>query len=306
MIQPDRIPISTYSRPSASTPPVISSWASLLRRHQRASVRAFGAEDPMVRLQGGLVSFRPEWIFMILRILVTTRRQCGTLKQPIHPFFGLYRKLRQFLLVHPLRATQLGSDEFDSTLNHLQMKLVRHINVLKAACVLTILLTEQSYAQIIGNEPYFLLSNYPSRARISYADGQPAGPEIYGQLYFGALEDPPDKFMPLFPITPITSEPGLEGYLKGVLVFMPVGYFGGETIAVQLRAFDGESWESSTIRGESITLDRKLIDSTHGPNRLTGLQPFSVHTVPEPSTWSILVVGFVATMAMTCRLRRKY
>lgn len=186
------------------------------------------------------------------------------------------------------------------------MNMFNYVRYLIITFILLLLSPPEISAHNLVDSPYFVLSNYSGRARISYADGQPAGPEIHGQLYFGLLGDPVDSFTPLFPITSISSEPGFEGYLKGVLVSMPVDGYGfgdRETISVQVRAFDGESWESSLIRGESMPLDRKLKDGTHGPNNLLGLQPFSVHTVPEPSTWSLLIVGVVATVTMTCRSR---
>lgn len=168
-----------------------------------------------------------------------------------------------------------------------------------------ILYSDRVLGQATGSDPYFLLENISSGAPISYADGRLAGPEIKAQLWFGELNSPVDLFTPLFPTTQIVSQPGLEGYFQGILVSLPAGlYYGGETISVQVRAFDGDSWESSAIRGESITLEKNLIPSWQGlPNRLTGLQPFSVHTVPEPSTWSLLIVGFVVTVTMTCRSR---
>ena len=156
----------------------------------------------------------------------------------------------------------------------------------------------------VSDEPYFRLENRIFQAPISYSGGMLAGPEVHAQLYIGDPVEPADAFEPLFPIANVFSRPDLAGYLELQYVFLPPGYFSGQTVKVQVRAYTGQSWESSIIRGESIILEQKLLDSTHGPNLLSGLKPFSISTVPEPGTWCLLAVGGVVMGGLAWITRR--
>ena len=57
-----------------------------------------------------------------------------------------------------------------------------------------------------------------------------------------------------------------------------------------VRAFNGATYETSSVRGESNPVGVKLgvIDGAY----LTGLEPFTVDYIPEPSTVAILCAGF--------------
>lgn len=162
---------------------------------------------------------------------------------------------------------------------------------------------QQSFAQA-ADEPYFRLENRIFRAPISYSGGLLAGPEVHAQLYVGDPAEPAEAFEPLYPVANVFLRPDLAGYLELQYVILPTGYFSGQTVKVQIRAFTGQNWENSIIRGESVILERKLLDSTQGPNLLSGLEPFSLYTVPEPGTWCLLAVGGVA-LAVLGRFSRR-
>jgi hypothetical protein len=63
---------------------------------------------------------------------------------------------------------------------------------------------------------------------------------------------------------------------------------------VMMRAYNGQSWETSTIRGESSLITVPTSGGTLPPKYLVGLQGFSVYPVPEPSTVPLVALFGIA------------
>jgi hypothetical protein len=96
----------------------------------------------------------------------------------------------------------------------------------------------------------------------------------------------------------------LPGYFTGPIVTIP-GYAGG-SITFQIQAYDGTSYDLSTHRGQSalFTLNSIAQPGLQQPAGEFGpaLVPFTVATVPEPSTLALIGLG---TGALLFLRRRK-
>jgi hypothetical protein len=81
-----------------------------------------------------------------------------------------------------------------------------------------------------------------------------------------------------------------------------VVYF--EVIAFQTGASGSDSAErymNSTVRGHSASFTGVLRSFENPPNYMNNLQPFSVFTVPEPSTLTLGALGLAALVVYRCK-----
>lgn len=63
----------------------------------------------------------------------------------------------------------------------------------------------------------------------------------------------------------------------------------GEEAAIVMRAFDGDTWESSLCRGKSAPISVTLGGGPDIGKDLFGLQAFTVDCIPEPRTLCLIV-----------------
>ena len=139
-------------------------------------------------------------------------------------------------------------------------------------------------------------------AKISRADGTGAGAGVTAQLFLvgagGALT-------PLTPTTTFrTTSAAAAFYLNQVSVTVP-GVPAGSPATFRIRAWEGASYDTATIKGESNDV---LITQLGGQPAtgapipdpaLNGLQAFAL--VPEPST---LALGLLGAAALLYRRRK--
>lgn len=120
-------------------------------------------------------------------------------------------------------------------------------------------------------------------ARVTFQDGTPVGAGFTAQLYGGPAGTPVDGLTPLLPTTTFRlSSPAALGYVQQVEVPVPgVPRFGDAT--VQMRVYNGASWETSLIRGESDLIVVRTASETSPPANLVGLQPFQCSPSPNPA-----------------------
>jgi len=97
---------------------------------------------------------------------------------------------------------------------------------------------------------------------------------------------------------------GLAGYVTGGTRTI-TGFAGGTTVTLQVRAWatgTGNSWETASTRGESVTVQATLASGVNQPPNLVGLQAFSINPVPEPSS---IALGLLGLGALALIRRRK-
>jgi hypothetical protein len=109
-------------------------------------------------------------------------------------------------------------------------------------------------------------------ARVTFPDGTPVGAGFTAQLYGGPAGTPVDLLTPLLPTTTFRTGAAM-GYIFQVEVRVP-GVPRFEDATVQMRVYDGESWESSLIRGDSNIITLTTISETWPSEYLIGLRPF--------------------------------
>jgi hypothetical protein len=142
-------------------------------------------------------------------------------------------------------------------------------------------------------------------APASYLNGERIGPEFWGELYFGPEGTSIADLKPLGIVERFThfdKDPEFNGYLVGRTVDIP-GIEPGHRAVLMLRAYNGERYESSSIRGESNPVLITLTGGTLPPVFLVGMQPFSVDIVPEPEPVWLFSVGAVAAIFFSRRLK---
>jgi hypothetical protein len=141
-------------------------------------------------------------------------------------------------------------------------------------------------------------------APVSRPDGTGAGAGVTAQLF---LVGAAGELMPLFPTTTFrTFSPATTYYVNAVNITVPtIGPL--QPATVRMRAWEGSSYETATLRGESndIRISR-LGDPIPCPfiqcwetGYLTGLQPFTL-TVPEPQP---LTLTLAAALLLFSRFR---
>ncbi len=139
---------------------------------------------------------------------------------------------------------------------------------------------------------------------MTFPDGTPVGVGFTARLNGGPAGTPVDNLIPLLPhITFRLSSPAALGYVQQVEVPVPgVPRFGDAT--VQMRVYDGATWETSLIRGESNIIELQTASEISPPANLVGLQPFQVFPIPEPGT-AVLFVGGALGLFWSCRRYRR-
>jgi hypothetical protein len=126
-------------------------------------------------------------------------------------------------------------------------------------------------------------------ARVLLPNGSGAGAGFTAQLWGGP------EGGALAPLTPTTtfrdSSAAAMGYVNAVDVSIP-GVAAGGKATVELRAFNGADYGSSTIFGKSAPLNVSVGGGNLPPAALAGLnggQP--INLVPEPSTIALGILG---------------
>jgi hypothetical protein len=71
----------------------------------------------------------------------------------------------------------------------------------------------------------------------------------------------------------------------------------------QMRVFNGQTWESSPLRGESNLFDVQPSSPSGDPSNLFGLEPFQVLPVPEPGTIALFGFGLLLNFGLNKRRR---
>ncbi|HYE31884.1 MAG TPA: PEP-CTERM sorting domain-containing protein [Methylomirabilota bacterium] len=134
-------------------------------------------------------------------------------------------------------------------------------------------------------------------APISRPDGTGAGAGVTAELVLvqGGSETV------LTPVTTFrTSSAAATFYVNPVDVIVP-GVQAGQTATLKVRAYEGASYATATLRGESATFNLALGGTPPGgapltPPALAGLQGFALQVVPEPSTIALGVLGAAALL----------
>ena len=104
------------------------------------------------------------------------------------------------------------------------------------------------------------------------------------------------KFTALSPTTTFRTTPAAAaGYIVPTDVTVP-GIAAGAQGSFIMRAFNGADYGSSQGKGESGIITISLGGGTLPPANLTGLQPFSVTIVPEPSTIALGALGVLGLL----------
>ncbi len=137
----------------------------------------------------------------------------------------------------------------------------------------------------------------PVDARVTSPDGTPLGAGFTAQLYGGPAGTPIDQLVPLTPTTTFqTASAELKGYVKPVLL-TPPGIAPGSSATFVMRVFDGASFETSAVRGQSKPITVSLIGpNTVPPANLVGLQGFTV-PAPAEQSYSLAIPPGISTIA---------
>ncbi len=142
-------------------------------------------------------------------------------------------------------------------------------------------------------------------ARVTFFDGTGVGAGFTAQLFGGREGTPLELLVPLFPTTTFrTSSELAKGYVYPVEVAVPSAVPYHENITFLMRVFNGASWETSSIRGESNLFTTWTYEGLFPPRSLIGLEPFQVFAIPEPGT-AALFVGGALGLLWSCRRQRR-
>jgi len=129
-------------------------------------------------------------------------------------------------------------------------------------------------------------------------------------LYYGAQGNTDANSMMLVAGTATDFHGSVGGLILGNPIGVIPGASDGDVRSVQLRAWEvasGTTWETASVRGESIILDSPALGDPQNAAalpRLEGLQSFhlqNVNAVPEPST---VALGIIGGLALLMRRRR--
>jgi len=144
----------------------------------------------------------------------------------------------------------------------------------------------------------------PVNAPVTYLDGTRVTLGYTAQLYGGPLGTPTESLQPLFNTTYFFSGAG-AGYVSSGNVLIPLP--AGSMATVNMRAYNGATWETSQCRGQSlpVTIPVGGIAEPGNPVALHGLQAFSVNCVPEPSALGLGSLGILGLILGARVSRRK-
>ena len=149
----------------------------------------------------------------------------------------------------------------------------------------------------------FFLDNATALTRLGSLDGPLAGPGIWGQALVGTTER---RLSPLGP-----PRDHMFGLLRGIALAVP-GLFAGDSVFVQMAAWDGTVWGDSLADvpanqiGYTDVLSIGLVMGGGTPLQVTRFTtPAVVPPVPEPDALVMTVVGGMAVMVAAPWRRRR-
>jgi hypothetical protein len=133
-------------------------------------------------------------------------------------------------------------------------------------------------------------------APVTRCDGTGAGAGVTAQLFLVSGSGPSTTYIALAPATTFrTMRPEVTYYVNEPLDYVRVpGVQYGEEAVIVMRAWEGSTYETATIRGQSLPITVEV-----GPpapiefipaGRLIGLEGFSL-CIPEPSTIAVFILG---------------
>jgi hypothetical protein len=160
-----------------------------------------------------------------------------------------------------------------------------------------------TYSQ--GTVGFWTLSGGTPRidAPVTFArTGERLGNGFFAQLYVGPAGAPVVQLQAQGPILAFVDGPR-AGYIYPGQTVTFEGFDPGVPVTIDMKAFNGGSWEESNIRGESNPL--QIILGGREPAFLTGLQPFTVDNVPEPHALVLFVMGAAALIFSARRGERR-
>ena len=152
--------------------------------------------------------------------------------------------------------------------------------------------------RLAGGGGRLRISNYEPGwgidAQVTFLDGSPVGGGYIAQLYGGPAGTPIADLAPCFPTTTFRTDAG-QGYLNREEVVVP-GVSIQDKATVQLRVFDGQTWETSLCRGESNVLTVLTGGGLSVIPPLVGLEPFHVVCVPEPRAITLFAMSVLCAI----------
>lgn len=142
-------------------------------------------------------------------------------------------------------------------------------------------------------------SGFQINAPVTYLDGSRVGREMTAQIYAAPAGAPLTNLQPVHPARQFESGE-YSGYVFGGTLHVP-DIWPGAMATVVMRAFDGDSWETSLCRGESGPITITLTGGLGTDAPLEGLEPFSVNCIPEPGV--VVLAGLGAAELWVARRR---
>lgn len=124
-------------------------------------------------------------------------------------------------------------------------------------------------------------------ARVVLPDDTGAGDGWTAQIWVETLNG---GFEPVFPTTTFRTAPqAARGYVKSIIVTIPEVAF-EELATLMVRAFNGGSWETSTLRYESHPFTVRLQGGRFPPAPMLGLEFFTAVPGVNPPQLTVRVV----------------
>jgi hypothetical protein len=131
-----------------------------------------------------------------------------------------------------------------------------------------------------------LNSSSAIKAPVTFAQTrQRVGNGFFAQLYVGPEGTPVMQLQSYGPILAFIDGPRV-GYISPGEQVALQGFPAATLATIQVRAFNGVSWEQSTIRGESNPL--RIALGTIDGSPLYGLQPFTVYNISRTECGSLV------------------
>lgn len=143
---------------------------------------------------------------------------------------------------------------------------------------------------------YFVTRAQGIGAKVTFPDGTPVGRGFTAQLFVGPVGTPLNSLTPLLPTTTFeertsssTGLPEFTGFVNGKTLVVP-GIPEGQKALFFMRAFNGESWETSTCLGQSEPFVTSTGYEGGAPVNLVGLKSFTVDLIPEPTAFGLIAM----------------